>query len=237
MTDEQLNLILERLGRIGTALETPSAQRSPGSTKGEGIVAVSTAPETRPRPGSPVPETGASPGLVTLAPVEIRSFLESRAIQLRRTPDPKPADPVFDRLANFIGTRFRLVERVLDSIKRTTPSGGRWKLHLAGAPQEVISAACQLCTWLHSIAFLSEYRCHRAPRCLLEARPSPIPEAQNFLSGQWIERFVRLQIEEAKTMAGLRSLQLLANAQVIQPNHEWLRAGSAGLRPWGHLLD
>jgi hypothetical protein len=157
---------------------------------------------------------------VTLVPEALNSFLASRGIRIRRVPPPGPADTVLDRLALYLGTRYETLKDVLGWLKRTMQTGGRWHLRLAGRPQEQIGACCQFCHMLHQLAFLTEYRYHRAPQCLIEARTSAAPEAQNFLSGQWLERFIRQQVMSAAAAASCPGLSLLANAQVVLPNND-----------------
>ncbi len=214
MNDAQFEALLSRLDRIAAALErlAPAASRE------------TAAPETAaPDPGAqPTPvactESAAEP--LTLIPEAIRGFLDSRSIRVRRVPPPSPADPVLDKLALFLGQRYFALRNALEWMKRTMQTAGRWHLKLAGRPQEEISACTQFCHRLHELAFLTEYRYYRAPRCLVEARTSTAPEAQAFLSGQWLERFVRQEVERAAADAQTKSLAMLANVQVILPNND-----------------
>lgn len=157
---------------------------------------------------------------MTLIPEAIGRFLDSRRIRVRRVPPSGPADPVLDNLALFLGQRYSSLKSPLDWMKRTMQTAGRWHLKLAGRPQEEIAACTQFCHRLHELAFLTEYRYHRTPRCLIEARTSTAPEAQAFFSGQWLERFVRQEVERAAADAQVQSLAMLANIQVILPNND-----------------
>jgi len=215
MTDVQFHELLLRLDRIICALEriVPSGPRSEAGTPG-----AAQPHAVAEHAGGVAPEESSEP--VTLVPDVLNRFLASRGVRVRRVPPPNPADPVLDRLALYLGTHYQLLRDVLGSLKRTMQTGGRWQLRLAGRPQEVIGACCQFCHHLHHLAFLTEYRYHRAPRCLIEARTSPAPDVQNFLSGQWLERFIRQQVEAAAQCVGPVSLSILANAQIILPNND-----------------
>lgn len=215
MTEAQFEQLLSRLERIAAALER--------------LAPAAVLPEAAPVP-APEPAAGAcasgsgeaaeTPEPVTLIPEVLNSFLLSRGIRVRRVPPPGPADVVLDRLALYLGARYEALKDVLGWMKRTMQTGGRWYLKLAGRPQEEIGACCQFCHQLHELAFLTEYRYHRAPRCLIEARTSTAPEAQNFLSGQWLERFIRQQLQSAAAAAACTELSMLANAQIVLPNND-----------------
>lgn len=215
MTDVQFHQLLLRLDRIAAALERLAPANTQGEDKSAGAAAscgaaadVAAAAECEP---------SAPDGPVTLVPELLQRFLSGRGIRVRCVPPPRPADPVLDRMALHLGTRYAVLKDVLAWMKRTMQTGGRWYLKLGDRPQEEIGACCQFCHQLHELAFLTEYRYHRAPRCLIEARTSTAPEAQNFLSGQWLERFIRQQAEAA---AGERDFALIANAQIVLPNND-----------------
>lgn len=215
MTEAQFAQLLACLERIAAALE----RLAPAAALPE--AAPVPAPEVSADPYASSPGTAAeSSEPLTLIPDVLNSFLLSRGIRVRRVPPPGPADLVLDRLALFLGTRYMALKDVLAWMKRTMQTGARWHLRLAGRPQEEIGACCQFCHHLHELAFLTEYRYHRAPRCLIEARTSTAPEAQNFLSGQWLERFIRQQLQAAAAAAGCPDVSVLANAQIVLPNKD-----------------
>lgn len=215
MTDVQFDQLLLRLDRIIAALE----RLAPAAARAEAETAVPAEPgAAAEEPGGVAPGEPSEP--VTLVPEVLQRFLASRGIRVRRIPPPNPADPVLDRLALYLGTRYQLLKDVLGRLKRTMQTGDRWRLSLAGRPQEEIGACCQFCHQLHELAFLTEYRYHRAPQCLIEARTSTAPETQCFLSGQWLERFIRQQVQAAAGRIGMAVLSILANAQIVLPNND-----------------
>lgn len=215
MTEAQFDQLLHRLDRIAAALERLAPVAAP--RKMEPAAAPEAAGTAFEAESGAQAETSEP---VTLVPEALGTFLAGRGIRIRRVPPPSPADPVLDRLALFLGTRYSMLKEALGWIKRTMQTGGSWHLKLAGKPQEEIGACCQFCHQLHELAFLTEYRYHRAPRCLMEARTSAAPEAQNFFSGQWLERFIRQQVEMAASGVAQAGLSILANAQIVLPNHD-----------------
>lgn len=218
MTEVQFEQLLLRLERIATALERLALLRAEPSSSGRAAAR----PPASPLPAAPEPAVAVEPAAepVTLVPDSLRRFLESRGIRVRCVPPPAASDPVLDRLSLFLGQRYHALKDVLGWIKRTMQTGNSWHLRLAGKPQEAVGACCQFCHWLHQLAFLTEYRYRRAPQCLIEARTSTAPEAQNFFSGQWLERFIRQQVESVAASVSTAGVPLLANAQIILPNND-----------------
>lgn len=223
MSDNWQAELLTRLDRIAHALEILVARLADGALQG-GIGAASTtgsasadgteSPAETPEGAS---QTPLSPSAEPLVPEPIAQLLSSRGISIRRLPPRSPADDVLDQTASFLGSRYPWLRSVLGRIKSTMQTGGVWCERLEGRPQEEIGACCQFCQKLHKIAFLTEYRYYRAPRYLIEARSSSDPRAQNFFSGQWLERFIRCQVLEAAQAFGLEA-GVVANAQIVLPN-------------------
>ncbi len=207
----RLDQILAVLERIAASLPLAAPATLPGGarqTRGK-----PDAPEALPADGGPATPSSS----VTLIPDAIARLLDSRNVRVRGVPAPSPADPLLGRLALFLASRYHHLRPVLDRIKRTMQTGGAWHYKMAGRPPEEIASCCQFCHHLHGIAYLSEYRYHRSPRCLIEGRSSTAPEAQNFFSGQWLERAIRQQLSLLAAQDGLE-ISMLANAQVVLPN-------------------
>jgi|YNPMSStandDraft_1061717.scaffolds.fasta_scaffold20042_1 hypothetical protein len=222
MNEKWMSELLQRLDRIADALESLAARLPVAAGRGAED-RPEEPPDVRPeRAVSPGPEgngeADAVPGPITLVPEPLARFLESRGIRVRRVPPPTPADPVLDRTAVQLATRYPQLREILARIKNTMQTGGTWYQKLAGRPAEEIGACCQFCHQLHQLAFLTEYRYYRSPRCLIEARTSSDPLAQNFFSGQWLERYVRCEVQAVAGADG-PGLALLANSQVVLPNH------------------
>lgn len=149
---------------------------------------------------------------------KIESFLNSKNIKIRSI-DMEEEEEKLAQIADLIGSQYSLIKRFYGMIKSSMNSGNSFSINLRDEPQQVIVTTCQVATELYKIAFLEEYRYFRAPRCLLVARASRSPQALNFLSGNWLERYVRNRlIRLAKRQTGKIDFSHIANAKVTLSN-------------------
>jgi len=160
----------------------------------------------------------AAAGILEVDVSKIESFLSSKNIKIKSI-DVKEKEEKLDQIAAFMGNRYSLIKRFYGMIKSNMNSGNSFSINLKDEPQQVISSTCQVAKELHGIAFLEEYRYFRAPRYLLVARPSRSSQALNFLSGKWLERYVRDKlICLAASQAEKIDFSYITNAQVTLPN-------------------
>jgi hypothetical protein len=149
---------------------------------------------------------------------KIESFLNSKNIKIRSI-DMEEEEEKLDQIADLMGSRYSLIKRFYGMIKSSMNSGNSFSINLRDEPQQVIVTTCQVATELYKIAFLEEYRYFRAPRCLLVARASRSSQALNFLSGNWLERYVRNRlICLAKRQTGKIDFSYIPNAKVTLSN-------------------
>jgi hypothetical protein len=149
---------------------------------------------------------------------KIESFLNSKNIKIRSI-DMEEEEEKLAQIADLMGSQYSLIKRFYGMIKSSMNSGNSFSINLRDEPQQVIVTTCQVATELYKIAFLEEYRYFRAPRCLLVARASRSPQALNFLSGNWLERYVRNRlICLAKRQTGKIDFSYIANAKVTLSN-------------------
>jgi hypothetical protein len=149
---------------------------------------------------------------------KIESFLNSKNIKIRSI-DMEEEEEKLDQIADLMGSQYSLIKRFYGMIKSSMNSGNSFSINLRDEPQQVIVTTCQVATELYKIAFLEEYRYFRAPRCLLVARASRSSQALNFLSGNWLERYVRNRlICLAKRQTGKIDFSYIANAKVTLSN-------------------
>lgn len=149
---------------------------------------------------------------------KIESFLNSKNIKIRSI-DMEEEEEKLAQIADLIGSQYSLIKKFYGMIKSSMNSGNSFSINLRDEPQQVIVTTCQVATELYKIAFLEEYRYFRAPRCLLVARASRSPQALNFLSGNWLERYVRNRlIRLAKRQTGKIDFSHIANAKVTLSN-------------------
>jgi hypothetical protein len=154
---------------------------------------------------------------------EIEHFLNNRNIKIKTVPLEEPADKVLNSLADFLGKNYDGLQELLTKIKREMNQGGLITLSMKNYAQKDINNVCQFSTRLHEIAFLEQYKYFKSPRYLIQAKTTTLPTAQNFFSGQWLERFVLLSVQRAvntvstELSKNLRFTYLL-NPQVMLPN-------------------
>ena len=150
---------------------------------------------------------------------ELQQFLTSKGITIKSIPSKHDSDEVLGKLAYFMGERYALIKPFYKRIKSNLDSGNSVRIHLKKYTQEEISNICQLGNWLKQIAFLEEYKYQRSPRYILDARPNRIPQAINFLCGQWLEIFVKEQVIRLieSCHLGLRYSYLL-NPKIVLPD-------------------
>ncbi len=122
-----------------------------------------------------------------------------------------------NHISNFMGDRYSSIKKLYKSIKSSMNEGEAFSLCLKDEPQQVVSDSCQLANLLLGAAFLEEYRYFKSPKFILEARPSRSPDALNFLSGGWLERYVKGKLVKVAGQQG-KKVSYLANAQVTLPN-------------------
>ncbi|MEI6430113.1 MAG: hypothetical protein WCO45_17275 [Pseudanabaena sp. ELA607] len=150
---------------------------------------------------------------------EIQEFLNSKEIKIRNLPETHEHDEILDRIAILIGVRYPLVRKFHEKVKGTMNHGEPFTLNLKNDTQEAIASICQIANFLYKIAFLEEYNYQKSPRFILSARVNRIPQAINFFSGAWLERFIRKQIIAVITEINPEiNYSFLINPQVILPN-------------------
>ena len=140
---------------------------------------------------------------------------------VRKTSTDNALDNALAMTALFMGEHFASLKEFLGRIKSALGYHGPFTLDLKGRPAEAITLNCQLGTYLYKIAFLENYQYQKSPRYLIAARPSQMPAAQRFLTGQWFEIFCREKAIGLLREAGLASrVDYLKNVQARLPDGE-----------------
>ena len=145
--------------------------------------------------------------------------LQEKNIIVKTYVDSSHENTSLDNVAYFMGNRYNDIRKVYETIKRHLNKPNGFHLDLKNATQSEISASCQLCTTLYDIAFLSEYKYDKSPRYFIHATPNKIPIAINFLTGHWLEIFIRKTIQDSlKSLPAAIEYTYLINPQIILPN-------------------
>lgn len=153
----------------------------------------------------------------------IEVFLNARNIRIKTIPPEDAADDVINSLSEFLGNNYSGLHELLSKIKRKMQKGEFLTLSIKEYPQKDVSNVCQFCTRLHDIAFLEQYKYFKSPQFLIKAKTSTLPKAQNFFSGQWLERYVLLSVYKAVNLVSREldkelEFTYLLNPQIILPN-------------------
>lgn len=153
----------------------------------------------------------------------LREALAAKGIRVNRVPAEEASDDIINSLAEYLGSRYESLAKMLANIKRHMHRGGSFTLNLKEAPQQHISDICNFATRLHDIAFLEEYRYFRSPERLIRATTSPLPTAQNFFSGKWLERHILQTVQTAAESVSREAVErpefcYMLNPQVTLPN-------------------
>lgn len=149
----------------------------------------------------------------------IIDYLSSRKVTIKHISPEDKADEILDKLSISMGNRYNLIKSFYERIKNKMNSGGTIRMDLKDKTQEEISGICQLSKNFHEIAFLEEYTYLKAPKYLLFAKPNRIPEALNFFSGKWLERFIRTQVISLIRQVNPNiKFSYISNPQVKLPN-------------------
>ena len=145
--------------------------------------------------------------------------LKEKRINVKTFVDFKDEDRSLDNISIFMGERYKDIRRLYENIKTYLNRSSGFHLSMKNATQSEISSSCQLCTNLYDIAFLSEYKYEKSPKYFLHATPNKIPIAINFLTGHWLEIFIRKTVETClNSMETDIEYTYLINPQITLPN-------------------
>lgn len=165
------------------------------------------------------PQSPESPALTPDGSPSILAFLASRGIQVKSFQAKEELDDVLDTLAAFMGNRYPYIKKLYETIKRDTNQGKGFQLLMKNASQEEVSYSCHLGHSLHKIAFLSNYKYLKAPKFLYTGRVNRIPTAINFLTGQWLERYIKTEIIQViRKQSSSLPYSYLMNPRITLPN-------------------
>lgn len=148
----------------------------------------------------------------------ILQFLHQRGINLRTVPNPQEYDNVFNEIATLMGNKYYNIIPLLEQIKRNMQRGSSFYLNIAQSPQQAIADMTLVCNKLHELTLLRDYLYKKAPQYNISARPSNEPRAQNFFSGQWLERYIAQMMRQFASDAQVTDFEILTNPQIIMPN-------------------
>ena len=150
--------------------------------------------------------------------VHILQFLQQRGVNVRTVPNAQESDGVFNEVATLMGNKYYHIIPLLEHIKKNMQKGSSFWLNIAQAPQQAIADMTLVCNKLHELTLLRDYLYKKAPQYNISARPSNEPRAQNFFSGQWLERYIAQMMRQFASDAWVTDFEILTNPQIIMPN-------------------
>lgn len=116
-------------------------------------------------------------------------WLADRGITVKDSREQHAADPVFDKLALLLGTRFKTLASLHEVIRRNLSKGTSFTLNLSSKSQDEITDTTQFCTLLNDYAFISSYR-YTSSTKTINATPQRTGQVINFFTGGWFERYI-----------------------------------------------
>ena len=177
---------------------------------------VKEAPSAQKPPSQKAPELLEAP-----KPKSLEEWLRGRGIGVQKRPvaeGEEEREKVFSRLALFLGDRYQSLEKLYDKIKWSLSTKQQFELSLAEATQEEIANSTQFCTLLKQYALLTSYH-YKSEDRLIRAKASTEGFVQNFLTGGWLERYIKEKVAKALRSKNLPH-EIALGYQVVLPGGE-----------------
>ncbi|MDR1826964.1 MAG: hypothetical protein LBR29_01395 [Methylobacteriaceae bacterium] len=149
----------------------------------------------------------------------ILRFLSDRNIEVEAFRKDSETDEVLDGIALYMGTHYTQIKKVYTAIKSRISSDKGFWVDLIDETPDTVHYSCNLCAQLHQIAFLEHYMYTNFPSSILYAKSGRIPLAINFITGDWLERYIRMEVKNliAEFPPAVR-FAYLANPHIILPS-------------------
>lgn len=151
-------------------------------------------------------------------PNSILQFLALKRITITANSNTELSHTL-DKLSLFMGNKYNEIAKVYNALKSTITSGRKLTISIKDLPSIYQSSSCQLCHQLYALAFLIEYKYKNSPYCEISLKVNRIPEAINFLSGNWFEIYIKnIFISYIDKYSLWDEFSFLMNPQVKLPN-------------------
>jgi hypothetical protein len=229
---EALDRIAMALERIAAALERTAGASAEGATPPAAwpqvaVEAVSSTPSPTPGP-TPAPELVPRDDLqASTAPpagdrtAQLPAWLAQRGVTIQREKGPAMVEEALLPIASLIGGQYDRVKLVVDALKRGNGEGTPQTVNLKDQPAVVVTSSVHLAHQLHQLALIEAFKYYRAPAFQLHLTASRLPVAINFITGGWLELYVRTVLLKALNEARPNApFSLLENPQVTLPAGE-----------------
>jgi hypothetical protein len=122
---------------------------------------------------------------------ELQNFLTDHGVRLVSLPDESGLDSRLPPIAAFLGKYLTYIQPFYTRLKATLNVGEEIQFSLLGFPGRDVTHILNFCKMLKDAGFLAAFTYRRAPYCTVVARLARTPAAINFLSGGWLEHYIR----------------------------------------------
>lgn len=189
---------------------------------------------------------------VSLRPIDgtpFERFFAARKMPVRGVRNPED-DEMLEFLARFLGRRYAHLHQLYKKIKRSLISGKGFTLKLDPSNPNQLSAMVEFAAALYRRGLLAHYSYKRSPFFLLSLQPASDPRAINFLTGGWLELYVKqtmtallteLKASNSVTYSYLHNVEIGERDRVdfeldllFKINHEyfWIETKTAEYEPY-----
>jgi hypothetical protein len=154
---------------------------------------------------------------------ELQNFLTEHGVQLVALPNESGLDPQIPPIAAFLGKYLSYVQPFYARLKATLNAGEGIQFPLSGAQGRDITHILNFCKMLKDAGFLAAFTYRRAPYYTVVARLARTPAAINFLSGGWLEHYIRDKVVSIVTTHPVTMdmpYAFMKNPRIILPGDE-----------------
>lgn len=152
----------------------------------------------------------------------ILRYVYDRKIEIKAYETREDIDDSLDNIALFMGKKYELIKDIHVRFRQNINGIKSIPIDIRKYSQEERNAILGFCQYLNNIGFLSEYRYIRAPHFKVIYEVSKLPLGQKFITGEWIERYVKAQILRYinNNLETPVNFSYIKNVKVRLPDHE-----------------
>jgi hypothetical protein len=154
---------------------------------------------------------------------ELQNFLTEHGVEIVALPDESGLDPRLPPIAAFLGKYLAYVQPFYSRLKATLNAGEEMQFSLLGFRGRDVTHTLNFCKMLRNVGFLKTFTYRRAPYCTIVARLDRTPAAINFLSGGWLEHYIRDKVVSIVTTHPSTmetSYAFMKNPRIVLPGGE-----------------
>ena len=118
-------------------------------------------------------------------------YLKDHRVEVTSIPDEGHLPREVPQIATFLGKYLVYVRPFYEMMKATLNDCREFRYSLAKLPSRDITHTLNFCHMLSAAKFLSSFTYRRAPQYSIVAQVNRTPAAINFLTGGWLEHYIR----------------------------------------------